>query len=97
MGNDSRLRLAKDILSFYIEHPNTTESTEGLARWRLLAHYVDKTLHETDVAVTWLVTEGYLQAVFGTGNHRLFALNEARRRDAELLLADGTEDPNGWS
>jgi hypothetical protein len=97
MANDSRFRLAKDILSFYLEHPNTTESTEGLARWRLLDHYVEKTLHETGVAVTWLVAEGYLQPVTSPGNRTLFALNEARMRDAELLLAQAEEDPDGRS
>jgi hypothetical protein len=95
MSTDARPRLAADVLSFYLEHPQTTESAEGLARWRLLERCVEKTMNETEQAVAWLVEKGYLCTVPGLGSRRLFALNIDRLRDAEVLVADGPKDADG--
>ena len=95
-------RLVKDILGFYIDHPKVAESTEGLARWRLLERYVEQTMRETEQAVVWLVAQGFLSEVKSAGNRRAFALNPERLGDAEALLRGrngvvDAEEPNGRS
>lgn len=46
------------------------------------------TVEETQAALTWLVSEGYLEQEQRVGTERLFHLNPERIRDAESMLSD---------
>jgi hypothetical protein len=95
MTDASSPRLAKTILSYYVKHPMAADTTEGLARWRLLEEYVEKTTRETEQALEWLVREGYLSARTGPGNRRVFTLNADRRQEAETFIADPEDETRG--
>jgi hypothetical protein len=88
-------RLAKGILSYYVEHPGTVESPEGLARWRLLEQYVEETTRETEKALAWLVGRGFLTEVSQLGGRRMFVLNATRLEDARTLVTASVEDTDG--
>jgi hypothetical protein len=95
MTDASLPRLAKTILSYYVKHPLAADTTEGLARWRLLEEYVEKTTRETEQALEWLVREGYLSVRTGPGNRSVFTLNADRRLDAATFVADPEDETRG--
>ena len=86
-------RLAKDILHYYLTHPAAVDTTEGLAHWRLLEEYVERTLRETQDALEWLVNCGFLRRVPRRGGPPVFMMNHDRRGDAEVFVAH--EDADG--
>jgi hypothetical protein len=96
MAEEARPRLVKDILSCYIDTPNLVESTEGLARWRLLEQYVEETTRETEKALAWLVERGFLREVTpGSSTRRMFMLNMDRLDEAQTFLTAAKEEPHG--
>ena len=92
---ESPPRLAKDILSYYVKHPTAADTSEGLARWRLLEAYVEQTTRETEKALDWLVAQGYLSVRTGLGHRRMFTLNTDRLEDAETFVGDPPEGTRG--
>jgi hypothetical protein len=80
-----------DLLNYYLTHPTAVDTSEGLARWRLLEEYVERTMRETEDALGWLVAHGFLREIPRRGGRPVFMMNADRRRDAELLLADARE------
>ena len=95
MTEESPPHLAKDILSYYVKHPMAADTCEGLARWRLLEEYVEQTTQETEKALDWLVSHGFLSARVGIGNRRVFVLNADRRQDAATFVSDPKEENRG--
>jgi hypothetical protein len=79
--------VAKDILRYFLRNPEAVESLTGIARWRLMQEQIRRTLEETQLALSWLIDEGYVQEETHLGTGRLFQLNPARRKDAELLVS----------
>jgi hypothetical protein len=95
MAEERPPHLAKEILSYYVKHPTAADTYEGLARWRLLEEYVEQTTHDTEKAVDWLVSHGFLAVSGGLGNRRVFVLNADRRQDAETFVDDQKEEGRG--
>jgi hypothetical protein len=79
-------RRARDILRHYINNPQTADSLEGIAGWRLLEDIVQRRVIETDAALRWLVEYGYLKRRALRGSPPVYRLNPDRRTDAEQLL-----------
>jgi hypothetical protein len=84
------LDIVKQILSYFVRHPNAMDSLEGVARWRLLEEQIDRTVRKTESALEWLLAEGYLMEVRRPGTEKLYQLNFKRRSKAiEFLGAKG--------
>lgn len=81
----------RQILSYFVRNPGTADSLEGIARWRLLEESIHRNVQETEIALSWLVKEGYLLSTPGLHASRLFQLNVAKRADAESLLQHSCE------
>jgi len=79
-------------LHYYLTHPTAVDTTEGLAQWRLLEEYVERTLRETQEALDWLVDCGFLRRVARPGGRAVFMMNPGRRRDAEAFMAREAAD-----
>jgi hypothetical protein len=80
-------QIAKQVLSYFIRNPKAMDSLEGIARWRLLQERIHGTVQETNVALTWLVKEGYLDEVRNPGAEPLYLLNVAQTDRALTFLA----------
>ena len=81
----------KQILSYFVRHPNAVDSLEGVARWRLLEEQIDRTVRKTESALEWLLAEGYLVEVRRPGTERLYQLNLKRRSKAIEFLDAGAK------
>lgn len=77
---------AKDILRYFLQHPEAVADLEGVARWRLLEETVHRRLEETEEALGWLIHHRYLLQESTTTSGRLFRLNPHMTTAAESLL-----------
>lgn len=85
------LDIVKQILSYFVRHPDAVDSLEGVARWRLLEEQIDRTVRKTESALEWLLAEGYLVDVRRPGTERLYQLNLKRRSKAIEFLGAGAK------
>jgi hypothetical protein len=86
----TNVAVAKDILRYFLRNPQAVESLTEIARWRLMQEQIRRTVEETQLALAWLIAEGYVQEEVHLGTARLFHLNPTRREDAEMFLQQGT-------
>jgi|SRR3984885_6581203 hypothetical protein len=80
------LKLAKEILSYFLRNPQAADSLEGVTRWRLLEERVHRELENTDRALGWLVTHGYLVRLSSPWTGSVYRLNEENRPEAERFM-----------
>jgi hypothetical protein len=78
--------VVKRILRYFLRNPNAVDSLEGITRWRLLEEQIYHTLRETEVAIAWLVEQGFLDEVKATGPAPFFRLNVRQRARAVSFL-----------
>ena len=78
--------VAREILDYFLRHPEAADSLTGVARWRLLEQAVERSVATTETALQWLLEQGYLRQRQIAGGERIFQLNPEKRRDAELFL-----------
>lgn len=87
--------IAKRVLSYFVRNPEAADSLEGIARWRLLEERIHRTLDQTDAALTWLVSQGYLQEIRPGTAVRLYQLDAKRQKEAvEFLAKQGGSEPD---
>jgi hypothetical protein len=84
-----KLPVAKEILSYFLCHPEAADSLTEIARWRLTQETVRRTVEDTQAALDWLLSEGYVREEVRAGTESLFRLNSASRKEAELFLEEG--------
>ena len=87
-------KLARDLLKLYLTNPTLVETTEGLARWRLAEQLLDQTIRETEQALEWLVSRGFLRQISGRGR-TVFMMNPDRRDEARHWIGHGSEERDG--
>jgi Fe2+ or Zn2+ uptake regulation protein len=78
--------LIREILGYFLSHPQSADSLEGIARWRLLHAVVHRALAETSRALEWLVEQGYLHKVSAPGSEHVFSLNLEKREEAAAFM-----------
>jgi hypothetical protein len=79
-------RIVHQVLSYFVRNPKAADSLEGVTHWRLLEEQVHRTLQETELALSWLVTQEFLQEIPTSGSARVFRLNPERSKDALRFL-----------
>ena len=88
----SKEDVAKEILRYFVRHPDAADSLLGIARWRLFQEEVHRSVGITEEALQWLVEEGYLRKIPAAGVEDIFRINPAKTRQAKSFL---DERPNG--
>jgi hypothetical protein len=84
---DSRTQsVAREIMSYFLEHPETTDSLEGIARWRLMLRQIDRTVEETAAALRALIQDHLIEEVRSQSGPSLYRLNPRKRNEAELIF-----------
>ena len=84
--------VAKQVLRYFLRNPQSTDSLEGVARWRLLEERIHNTLVETQSALEQLVAEEYLRVVSVPGSESIYTLNTTKRREAEQFVGTVIDD-----
>ena len=79
---------AKEVLKYFLRHPQAADTLEGVARWRLLEERVHRNVEDTYQALTWLVAEGFLSEESVRGSEAIFRLNPTRTAQAKRFVAE---------
>jgi hypothetical protein len=88
----TKQELAKEILAYFLRNPLSADNLEGVAQWRLLDQVIHHALQETNDALEWLVSQGYLVMESTAGSDRIFRLNREKRNSALRFMKE-TEPP----
>jgi hypothetical protein len=91
---DPREQVAKEVLAYFLRNPEAADSLTGIARWRLMEEFVQRSVQTTEAALNWLLEQGYLSETIRTGSERIFQLNPEKRTRARIFLErqhEGTE------
>lgn len=88
-AKDANTPAAREILSYFLRHPETADSLSEIARWRLMQEQVRHSVDTTVEALQWLLDEGYVREERRAGTDRIFQLNTERRKEAEEFLQGG--------
>jgi hypothetical protein len=67
--------LARQILTHLIEQPSAGDTLEGVAEWWLLRQHIRKNLAGVQLALDWLVSEGYLVEIAINGSLPFYRVN----------------------
>ena len=78
----------KDILGYFLRNPQAADSVEGVARWRVMEEQVHRSLEQTQSALAWLLSEGYLEEVDTAGTGRIVRLNPDRQAVAVRFMVN---------
>jgi hypothetical protein len=82
------VKVAKDILRYFLRNPGAVDSLKEIARWRLMQEAVRRSVEETQQALEWLTEEGYVSEESHTGAESIYQLNPARRAEAASFVED---------
>lgn len=80
-------KVVTQILHYFRNNPEATDTLEGIARWRLLEEQIQRSLQETQQALEWLVAKGFLLEESRVSSGKLYRLNLDRAADISSFLA----------
>ena len=86
------VKVAKDILRYFLRNPGAVDSLKEIARWRLMQEAVRRNVEETQQALEWLTEEGYISEENHAGADSIYQLNPARRAEAASFVEDDARD-----
>jgi len=81
------------ILDYFLRHPEAVDSADGIAHWRLLGERSQLSLTETEEALSWLVSRGYLREVAVPGSRHVYALDPEMQDKATQFLREARRRP----
>jgi hypothetical protein len=84
--------VVRQVLGYFMRHPQAADDLEGIARWRLVEDAIQSRVEETHRALTWLVDHGYLVRTEGSGVSPVFSLNRNNLEAATALLKGAPGD-----
>ena len=87
MQHQADVTVTRQVLSYFVRHPQAVDSLEGVARWRLLDEVIHVRIDETRAALAWLVARGILRQTDTPGQQPVFSIDRGRIGEAERLLA----------
>jgi hypothetical protein len=80
--------VAREIMSYFLNSSEATDTLEGIARWRLMQQRIDRTVDQTFSALRLLVDRGLIEEVRSGTGPVLFRLNASRRAEAESSFGE---------
>lgn len=80
--------LAKDILRYFLNHPDAADDLEGVMHWRIQEMVLENAIAGVDQALQWLAENQYLTQERRQGSRTTFRLNHDMQREADAFLKD---------
>ncbi len=93
LSSEVEPEIARQVLNYFVNNPQAADSLEGIARWRLLAEQLHRSLRQTDAAIAWLVEQGFLQQIEPVSSVRLYRLDPKHQAEAVRFLASTRTPP----
>ena len=86
--------MIRQILDYFVCHPEAVDSADGIAHWRLLEEVVQPSLAQAEDGLRWLVSRGYLREVDVPGCRHVYTLNTEMQDRAKRFLAEDRRKPD---
>jgi hypothetical protein len=83
----------RQILDYFLRHPEAVDSADGIAHWRLLGEFGQLSLAQTEEGLGWLVSRGYLREVAVPGSRHVYALDPKMQDKATQFLKENRHRP----
>ncbi len=80
--------VTREVIRYFLDHPDLADSIEGIAQWRLMRQRVREVVGETETALSMLVDRGLVRRISVAGAPALFRLDPARREEAQRLAEE---------
>ena len=87
-GSPDQQRAIREVLSYFVGHPQAADGLESIARWRLLGEVFHRRVDETRDALAWLVELGFLTETASSGVSPIYRMNLGKFAEAKKALAD---------
>ena len=83
--------VALEIVRYFRQSPDTADTLEGIARWRLMQQTIDLTVDETQAALQLLIERGLVEEIRLAGGKTVFRLAADKRAEiaAGIAARDG--------
>jgi hypothetical protein len=91
----SELPVTREILRYFLSHPEAADSLTEIVRWRLTQETIRRTAEDALMALNWLLAAGYVEEEIRAGTERMYRLNAAHRKEAESFLRHGAPHTQG--
>ncbi len=85
---DKDQEIGRLILLYLQDHPDASDTLEGIAEWWVLHKWTALRLAEVERAVDYLLSEHLLLESHPTGSSPLYRLNEHKKRAISRILED---------
>ena len=79
--SDEGYEIARAILHYLHEHPEATDTVEGIAQWWLACEGTERKLKDVEKAVSILLDQGLLEEVRHGGLLPYYRLNRSRENE----------------
>jgi len=90
-----RAEPARRILNYFMRNPQAADTYEGIVRWRLREELIHQITGETQDALGWLVSRGFLCEESVAPGLPLFRLNPDKSGEAQAFLQAEAEELEG--
>jgi hypothetical protein len=84
-GEKRESQAAREVLDYFLRHPDAADDVIGIAQWRLLDTRIQSSVAESEAALARLVEQGFLVAE-RRASRTIFRLNPDRATDAAKYL-----------
>lgn len=84
--------IARDILTYLVEHPYAQDTLEGIVEWWLLEQKIRFQTRLVKEALEELVAKGLVDEIKGANSRIHFRLNENKIEDVRKLLKNWEGD-----
>ena len=78
--------MAPQVLECFVRNPQVVDSLEGIARFRIQQQTIKQTVEQVELALDWLVQQGFVLEEQTIGVSPMFRLNRERASEAEHFV-----------
>ena len=88
MDTDPVHGVIREVMHYFLQHPTSADTLEGIARWRLFEQRARDVVTETDAALALLVERNILEEICTRGVPPLYRLNPEKIDEARRLMEE---------
>ena len=85
-GNVELSSIARDILAYLIEHPESQDTLEGIMQWWLLEQEIKRWIDQVQAAIAELVASGFVLERRGKDGRIHYRINRSRKQKIKTLI-----------
>lgn len=85
----SDVEQAREIIRYFMQHPQASDDLQGIARWRLLQLRVHRQVQEVQSALALLVSMKLLNEQYTPSVGKRYCLNLAKLTESEDFVNHG--------